>query len=654
MDNIFINGKESYDYGVGYMHGEVGIDYFNNESEYDDGYVHMRSFITIDVKELEKLNMTPQEFAELINKPEGKNVNIDVDFNGFPVGTQSLDQYICVEVRDDEGRLYAREENEELLDFIRKDINDQMQYDTIKTYQKDLSFKNVAVFITDEKRTPVNGYFEVRDENTDVTINYNSHQNRITVAMDTNNLNTNLVNYLTDTFGKDRLQYVAGDIMYLESSSQINNIDIEQFKQLLTKTNEVLEKGYTYDGPTVAVYGEAYGYVDGKLKISSASESFDYNCSEIAEVATFTESQVKQMGYTPQELATMINSQKGDWITFKITDMNGVIDEYYKEQDTFPLTNFAAVQIMTDDYKNCIVYQENEKLLGNMQRDVDDEINEIHNEYAFGLTSIDFYGYQDGKLTFGERKDFDNDCSTVVDRIVFTESQVRKMGYEPQEFVELINNTDNKIMIGVDHNPNTNLEYINGIHTLDTFDTVEVVSDDFSTSLAYAENIQNMEIATAMVDEMVEKFENKEQKDCVFGKVHQELYGYVNDGLTFGIQGFDYDCSVVVDKIVITESQVSSMGYEPQEFVAKINDVDDKMMVVVEYDERFPIFSENQLVEGTYPLYAFESVEVMSDDGLMSLAYAENEERMEDLTNIVDDMIAEAIEDRERTEETEL
>lgn len=529
MDKILINGKESYDYGVGYMNGEVGINYFNNETEYDDGYVHMRSFVTVDKQELEKLNMTPEEFVKLINQPEGENVDIDVYYNGFPVGVQSLKQYICVEVGDEKGRVFAREENKELLDFIKKDIDDQVQYDTAKAYQKDLSFKNVAVFITDEKRTPVDGCFIVGNEETNVTINYNPYENKITVAMDANDPQLNLASYFADAFGKDREEYVDGDIMYMESSPYIHNIDIEQFKQLLTNASEALEKNYEYKGLTAGVYGNDFGYIDGEARISYASEHMDYNCSAIAETVSFTESQVKELGYTPKKFATLINSEKGDWITFKVDYMNGVSSGSYEETNTFPLTYFAAVQVMTDDYKTCLAYEENENELSRLQKNVDEQIQELNNQYPIGKVHQELYGYAHNKWMFGTNQiEFYSGYATDVNRIVFTESQVKAMGYEPQTFVEQINNPQSDIMVGIEYDEDTQFigefHLAEGIHPIGTFNTIEVVSDDSSILLAYAENERKMEnvrcdVNNALfefemeVDEMMAEAERREKEE---------------------------------------------------------------------------------------------------------------------------------------------
>lgn len=368
--NFTINGQENKFYNVGYVNGEFGINY--DDSYNNDGYTHTRSAITVDKKDLEVLGLTPQNFVELLNNPNS-NVTINASYGGLDLGLQDLKQYVCVEVVEN-GRLCARGENLEIMNFIREDIQDQMQCDVLQAYREDLSKDNTAVFITDNKNPMIDKTDFIDETEPNIIINYNQELKQLTIELEghTEDEHSNgLVEFLQDKFGNDREEQPEEDKIVIISpvGMEFSETDIAK---IADKLQEIEQNGYEYDGLIGTQFINGYGYKEGQMTVGEVNDNYDYGCYVNVEEIVFTESDVRKLGYEPKEFVELINQPEGTAITFKADYGHGVIDENFNDEETYQLNTYDMVRVMSDDWSTCVASRSNDERMMNAFQQVYD------------------------------------------------------------------------------------------------------------------------------------------------------------------------------------------------------------------------------------------------------------------------------------------
>lgn len=126
-----------------------------------------------------------------------------------------------------------------------------------------------------------------------------------------------------------------------------------------------------------------------------------------------------------------------------------------------------------------------------------------------GLKVTNGYGFQCDEMLISTIDDaWDFDVCVKIEELFFKESDVRKLGYEPKEFVELINKPEGEnIKFKINHLKSED-EYV-----LTAFDTVSVMTDDFGTCIAESWNDKRMSDAYEKAFEIRDNAANEQAQN---------------------------------------------------------------------------------------------------------------------------------------------
>lgn len=134
-----------------------------------------------------------------------------------------------------------------------------------------------------------------------------------------------------------------------------------------------------------------------------------------------------------------------------------------------------------------------------------------------GLKVTNGYGFQCDEMLISTVDDaWDFDVCVKINELFFTESDVRKLGYEPKDFVKLINQTEGEnIKFNVDYKDEESSKILRSEkdYILTDFNTVNVMTDDFGTCIAESWNDKKMSDAYEKAFEIRDNAANEQAQN---------------------------------------------------------------------------------------------------------------------------------------------